>query len=84
MYFPKSVLMKVSKMPGGLAVSPGTMRPQSQNQDLSLPRGHLRGLLLSNPVTENHSDKVLPEHMGEDVTLQQLSAGPTARWAGLR
>lgn len=46
------------------------MRPQSQNQVLSLPRGHPRGLLLSNHVTENHSDKVLPEHMGEDVALR--------------
>lgn len=45
------------------------MRPQSQNQDLSLPGGHPRGLLLTNQVTENHSDKVLPEHTGEDVTL---------------
>lgn len=45
------------------------MRPQSQNQDLCLLGEHLRGLYLSNHVTENHSDKVLPEHMGEDATL---------------
>lgn len=72
MYFPKSVLMKVRCLRIGSV--PWNNVPTKPEPEPVSPEGTLPEVL----------PEVLPEHMGEDITLQQLPAGPTAHRAGLR
>lgn len=68
MYFLKSVLMKVRRLGTGNVL--WNNAPTKPEPGPVSPEGTSEGLLLSNHVSENHSDKVLLEHTGEDVTLR--------------